>query len=103
MRAALLWDSIDRNDLRTLAVDLKDWAPDALRDREMWGPTAVGLDRIGRSRDAIRFFVLALLIGITSGTYSSVFNASPILVSWHEWDANRKARAAGRLARRAAS
>ena len=52
---------------------------------------------------AIRFFVLALLIGITSGTYSSVFNASPILVTWHEWDANRKARSAGRVARRAAS
>lgn len=58
VRAALLWDSIDRNDLRTLAVDLKTWAPEALRDREMWGPTAVGLDRIGRSRDAIRFFAL---------------------------------------------
>ncbi|MHB8398752.1 MAG: protein translocase subunit SecF [Candidatus Limnocylindrales bacterium] len=53
---------------------------------------------------AIRFFVLALLIGITSGTYSSVFNASPILVTWHEWDAARKARAAGpRGVRRAAS
>jgi preprotein translocase subunit SecF len=53
---------------------------------------------------AIRFFVLALLIGIISGTYSSVFNASPILVTWHEWDANRKARAAAaaRSPRRAA-
>jgi len=53
---------------------------------------------------AIRFFVLALLIGIISGTYSSVFNASPILVTWHEWDAARKARAAGpRGVRRTAS
>ncbi|HTC86292.1 MAG TPA: protein translocase subunit SecF, partial [Candidatus Acidoferrum sp.] len=53
---------------------------------------------------AIRFFVLALLIGIVSGTYSSVFNASPILVTWHEWDASRKARAAAtaRGARRTA-
>jgi preprotein translocase subunit SecF len=51
---------------------------------------------------AIRFFVLALLLGITSGTYSSIFNASPILVTWHEWDAARKARAAGRPARRPA-
>jgi Flp pilus assembly protein TadD len=58
VRAALLWDSIDRADLRTLAVDLKEWAPDALRDKEMWAPTAVGLDRIGRTRDAIRFFAL---------------------------------------------
>ena len=30
----------------------------------------------------IRTFILALLIGIASGTYSSIFNASPLLVSW---------------------
>jgi preprotein translocase subunit SecF len=33
--------------------------------------------------EAIRVFVLALLLGILSGTYSSIFNASPILVDWH--------------------
>ena len=32
---------------------------------------------------AIRYFVLAMLIGIISGTYSSIFNASQILVVWH--------------------
>ena len=41
--------------------------------------------------EAIRYFVLALLIGIVSGTYSSIFNASALLVSWHEWEAGRKA------------
>lgn len=30
----------------------------------------------------IRWFVVALLVGVTSGTYSSIFNASPILVLW---------------------
>ena len=30
----------------------------------------------------IHSFVLALLIGITSGTYSSIFNASLLLYSW---------------------
>ena len=30
----------------------------------------------------IHNFVLALLIGITSGTYSSIFNASLLLYSW---------------------
>ena len=45
---------------------------------------------------AIRTFVLALLIGIISGTYSSIFNASPLLVTWHDWDAARKARESGR-------
>lgn len=31
-----------------------------------------------------QWFIVALLIGITSGTYSSIFNASPILVLWQE-------------------
>src|SRR3989338_3588620 len=30
--------------------------------------------------ETIKWFVVALLIGVTSGTYSSIFNASPILV-----------------------
>jgi preprotein translocase subunit SecF len=34
--------------------------------------------------ESIRWFVVALLIGIISGTYSSIFNASPLLVIWHE-------------------
>ncbi len=34
--------------------------------------------------ETIRWFVIALLIGITSGTYSSIFNASPLLVLWEE-------------------
>jgi preprotein translocase subunit SecF len=32
--------------------------------------------------ETIRGFVLALLIGIISGTYSSIFNATPLLVVW---------------------
>jgi preprotein translocase SecF subunit len=40
---------------------------------------------------AIHYFVLALLIGIISGTYSSIFNASPILVVWQLWEDNRRA------------
>ncbi len=31
---------------------------------------------------SIKSFVLALLIGIVSGTFSSIFNASPLLVVW---------------------
>jgi preprotein translocase SecF subunit len=49
---------------------------------------------------AIRPFILALLIGITSGTYSSIFNAAPLLTVWEEWDARRKERASGRPVRR---
>jgi len=41
--------------------------------------------------ETIRYFVLALLIGIVAGTYSSIFVASPILLVWHKWDLrNRK-------------
>ncbi len=32
--------------------------------------------------ETIRWFVVALLIGIVSGTYSSIFNAAPLLVLW---------------------
>lgn len=35
--------------------------------------------------ESIRWFVVALLVGIASGTYSSIFNASPLLVVWEEW------------------
>ena len=31
---------------------------------------------------SIRWFVVALLVGIVSGTYSSIFNAAPLLVLW---------------------
>jgi SecD/SecF fusion protein len=36
--------------------------------------------------DSIRGFVLALLIGIVTGTYSSIFNASTLLVAWQSID-----------------
>jgi preprotein translocase subunit SecF len=40
---------------------------------------------------SIKLFVLALLIGIASGTYSSIFNASPLLVTWHNYKLKRLA------------
>jgi preprotein translocase subunit SecF len=42
----------------------------------------------------IQTFTLALLIGIVSGTYSSIFNASQLLVTWDEWSNRRKVRRA---------
>jgi len=35
--------------------------------------------------EAIFFFVLALTIGIAVGTYSSIFLAAPMLVTWKNW------------------
>jgi SecD/SecF fusion protein len=38
---------------------------------------------------SIRGFVLALLIGIVTGTFSSIFNASTLLVAWNKIDEER--------------
>lgn len=40
--------------------------------------------------ESTRWFIAALLIGIISGTYSSIFNASPLLVLWYQFDKKRK-------------
>ena len=42
--------------------------------------------------ESIRWFVAALLVGIISGTYSSIFNASPLLVLWYEWDKRKRSK-----------
>lgn len=39
--------------------------------------------------ESIKWFVVALLIGVASGTYSSIFNAAPLLVVWDEWSRKR--------------
>lgn len=38
---------------------------------------------------SIKTFVLALLVGVAAGTYSSIFNAAPVLVTWQHWTAKR--------------
>ncbi|PIS41523.1 MAG: protein translocase subunit SecF [Candidatus Kerfeldbacteria bacterium CG08_land_8_20_14_0_20_42_7] len=35
--------------------------------------------------ESIRYFVLALIVGMISGTYSSIYIASPLLVSWYTY------------------
>lgn len=39
--------------------------------------------------ETIRWFVVALFVGIFSGTYSSIFNAAPLLVIWEEKSAKK--------------
>jgi len=34
--------------------------------------------------ETIRWFIVALFVGVFSGTYSSIFNAAPLLVLWEE-------------------
>ncbi len=51
---------------------------------------------------ATSYFVLALLLGIIVGTYSSIFNAAQLLVEWQEREDRRRGRvAAPRAVRRA--
>lgn len=38
--------------------------------------------------ESIRWFVVALFIGVFSGTYSSIFNAAPLLVIWESKSKN---------------
>ena len=40
--------------------------------------------------ETLKYFALALIIGIISGAYSSIFIASPLLVSWYKWGAHRE-------------
>ena len=40
--------------------------------------------------ETLKYFSLALIIGITSGAYSSIFIASPLLVSWSRWEKSTK-------------
>ena len=35
--------------------------------------------------ESLKYFALTLILGIVAGTYSSLFLASPILVSWLKW------------------
>lgn len=42
---------------------------------------------------SIKFFILALLIGVLSGTYSSIFNAAPLLVVYNNWKIKRNVKA----------
>jgi preprotein translocase subunit SecF len=54
--------------------------------------------------ESIRPFIVALLIGIAAGTYSSIFVASPLLTMWEERDFRRREQAsAGRSTRRASA
>ena len=43
--------------------------------------------------EVLRDFAFALLVGVVTGTYSSVFVAAPIIVDWENWSQARQRRA----------
>jgi preprotein translocase subunit SecF len=48
-----------------------------------------------RGGESIYNFVLAMLLGIASGLYSSIFNAAIVLTAWHKYEEKRVAAARG--------
>ncbi|MBI2053793.1 MAG: protein translocase subunit SecF [Candidatus Staskawiczbacteria bacterium] len=40
--------------------------------------------------ESLKYFSLALIVGIACGAYSSIFIASPLLISWYGWDQKRR-------------
>ncbi|MBU3934407.1 protein translocase subunit SecF [Patescibacteria group bacterium] len=40
--------------------------------------------------ETLRYFSLTLIVGIVAGTYSSLFLAAPLLVTWLEWKERKK-------------
>jgi preprotein translocase subunit SecF len=40
--------------------------------------------------DTLKNFAFALLVGVTSGAYSSIFIASPLLVLWKNWELRKR-------------
>src|SRR3989344_5647947 len=40
----------------------------------------------------LKWFSLALIVGVVSGAYSSIFIAAPLLVTWSRWDEKRAAK-----------
>jgi preprotein translocase subunit SecF len=50
----------------------------------------------------IHAFILALLIGMTTGMYSSIFIASPLVVSWDKWSLKRRGKVVVRSRQRLA-
>lgn len=40
--------------------------------------------------ESVKYFILVLILGVVFGTYSSIFIASPLLVTWNKWGLRKK-------------
>lgn len=92
----VVFDRFRENLKRTGASDFAKTANDSILqtiDRSLNTSLTVVLVLISLllfGGESIRLFVIALLIGIIGGTYSSIFVASPLLVLWQEIIDKRK-------------
>lgn len=86
----VVFDRIRENLKKNLALSFEQVVNDAILQtlgRSLNTSLTVVLVLVGLlifGGDSIKWFVAALLIGVISGTYSSIFNASPLLVLWNE-------------------
>jgi hypothetical protein len=55
-QSALLWGAIRSDDATTLRQYVDAWRPNAAAHPELWSPYAVGLDRLGRTSEAIGYY-----------------------------------------------
>ncbi len=60
--------------------------------------TLIVLLIVGTPTPELKFMVLTMLVGILIGTYSSIFNASPVLWLWNQGVIKRKGEEAGMMA-----
>jgi SecD/SecF fusion protein len=56
----------------------------------------------GTATNELKFFVVSMMIGIISGTYSSIYNASPILYLWDRAMVKKRGEAGGLIGKVAA-
>lgn len=83
-----------RRDERSKFEDLADQALTETMGRSLTNSATIIfmlLALILMGGESIRWFVVALLVGTISGTYSSPFVATPILILWDRWE-RRKSR-----------
>ena len=62
------------------------WRLRGVRALELEAQAETELALILLGGDTVRDFLIVMLIGLISGTYSSIFVASQLLVSWEEGD-----------------
>ena len=94
----VIFDRIRENILKRGSSDFKenvDWSLNQTIGRSISTVVTVLLVMFALfffGGETLKWFSLALIIGITSGAYSSIFIASPLLVSWQKWNEKRSQR-----------
>ncbi len=94
----VVFDRIRENLLRRTGTTFADMTENALK-QTVWRSLNTSLTVLTAlaclfifGGESVKYFSLALFIGIFFGTYSSIFLASPLLVSWEAFDHKRSGR-----------